>query len=54
MKETNKDYNDPIVDCYADITNARLKLKWEPKIDLKEGLAELLEGELYSEKICTN
>ena len=54
VKETNKDYNDPIVDCYADITNARLKLKWEPTIDLKEGLAELLEGEFCSEKICTN
>ena len=41
--ETNKDYVDPISNCYADIQNAKIKLNWKPTISLREGLVELLE-----------
>jgi len=40
--ESDTNFVDPIVDCYADITCAKTKLNWKPKINLRQGLEELL------------
>jgi UDP-glucose 4-epimerase len=43
ITQTHKDFHDPIIDCFADISKADEKLNWKPLINIKTGLSELVE-----------